>query len=200
MFQVGRRQSSCSRRPPGRDLLPRDHSSSESELTMGHFQENVTEYLRADRATFVNTECLIQLDPGDIVSRGTHWYCDAVAVNFRESAVFLCEVTYSASMGSLVGRLQAWASNWEALCRALRRDSCVPSNFAVCPWVFIPKSNHRQFERKLSSVLSGTAGPSTMPTPRVTYLESVVPWNYPSWDRKLTELASSPSASVETEG
>jgi len=82
---------------------------------VGYFQEIVTEYLRADRAMFVNTECLIQLNPGDVVSKGTHWYCDAVAVNFRESAVYLCEVTYSTSLSALIGRLQAWSSNWVRL-------------------------------------------------------------------------------------
>ena len=28
-----------------------------------------------------------------------------------------------------------------------------------------------------------------MPTPRVTYFEAVAPWQYPTWDRKLTAIA-----------
>jgi hypothetical protein len=61
-----------------------------------YFQGVVTEYLRADRAVFVNTECCIQLNPLDNPDKsGPHWYCDAVAVNFRDSKVFLCEVSYS---------------------------------------------------------------------------------------------------------
>jgi len=56
---------------------------------MDYFQGVVTEYLRANRATFVNTECLIQLEAGDTPAKGQHWYCDAVAVNFKEKTVGL---------------------------------------------------------------------------------------------------------------
>jgi hypothetical protein len=42
---------------------------------MDYFQGVVTEYLRADRTIFVNTECLIQLDGGDPPGKGRHWYC-----------------------------------------------------------------------------------------------------------------------------
>ena len=86
---------------------------------MGYFQEVVTEYLRADRAVFVNTECLIRLHPNDISTKGAHWYCDAVAVNFREKSVHLCEVSYSTTLHALGARLQTWAKNWPALCAAL---------------------------------------------------------------------------------
>jgi hypothetical protein len=57
---------------------------------MDYFQGVVTENLRADRAMFVNTECCIQLNPGANPDRtGPHWFCDAVAVNLRDEAVFL---------------------------------------------------------------------------------------------------------------
>jgi len=59
---------------------------------MDYYQGVVIEYLRANRARFVNTECLIQLEAGDNPDRGTHWYCDAVTIDLRESAVFLCEI------------------------------------------------------------------------------------------------------------
>jgi len=167
---------------------------------VGYFQEIVTEYLRADRTTFVNTECLIQLNPGDVVSKGTHWYCDAVAVNFRESVVYLCEVTYSTSLTALIGRLRTWGSNWIPLCEALARDCQVPASLTVRPWVFIPQSHHSHFQKKLSSIAGIGVGSGTMPTPRVTYLESVVPWNYPSWDRKVTDLANAPSESLANGG
>jgi hypothetical protein len=62
---------------------------------MDYFQGVVTEFLRADRAMFVNTEYLIQLEPGSSLAKGRHWYCDALAINFKESTVHLCEVSYS---------------------------------------------------------------------------------------------------------
>jgi hypothetical protein len=155
---------------------------------MSYFQDVVTEFLRADRAMFVNTECLIQLNPADAVSKGTHWYCDAVAVNFRERSVYLCEVTYSATLQALFGRLQAWKANWPAVCGALVRDCEVPTDFKVHPWIFIPEARRNVFERRRPSLVDASAGAQQMPLPRVTYLESVVPWNYPSWDRKLSLL------------
>lgn len=45
---------------------------------MDYFQGVVTEYLVADRATYVNTEPLIQLDANEL-KKGRHWYCDAAA-------------------------------------------------------------------------------------------------------------------------
>src|SRR5260370_41944842 len=42
------------------------------------------------RFVFVNTECCIQINPADNPDRsGPHWYCDAVAADFRSKTVFL---------------------------------------------------------------------------------------------------------------
>lgn len=49
---------------------------------MDYFQGVVTEFLRANRSTFVNTEYLIQLDEVKTPLKARHWYCDALAVNF----------------------------------------------------------------------------------------------------------------------
>ena len=82
---------------------------------MDYFQGVVTDYLRANRSVFVNTECLIQLDEGNKQLKDRHWFCDAMAVNFKESTVYLCEITYSATMQSLVSRLHAWRMHWTEL-------------------------------------------------------------------------------------
>ncbi len=79
---------------------------------MDYFQGVVTEFLRADRAVFVNTECLIQLEPGNAPRRDRHWYCDAVAVNMQRQSVYLCEVSYSRTLHALLRRLQSWRANW----------------------------------------------------------------------------------------
>ena len=133
---------------PGQSLLgvaTITHYLRENQLD--YFQGVVTEYLRANRSVFVNTECLIQLDEGDRQIKGRHWYCDAMAVNFKESKVYLCETTYSATMQSLLSRLQAWQSNWSELARAVLRDAGAPSDWNVQPWVFIPKGHHDGFAR-----------------------------------------------------
>jgi hypothetical protein len=91
-----------------------------------YYQGVVIEFLRADRAVFVNTECCIQLHTGASPDVGMHWYCDAVAINMRERQVFLCEITYSKILDALLKRLTGWNANWSALRLALVRDLCVP--------------------------------------------------------------------------
>lgn len=151
---------------------------------MDYFQGVVTEYLRADRAMFVNTECLIQLEVAEAPAKGRHWFCDAVAVNFRESTVYLCEVTYSATLHSLLARLQAWDSHWDLLWQAIVRDCGIPMAWAVRPWVFIPEARHPILDRKLGPILDAARDGTRMPRPKITYLESVTPWKYRTWDRR----------------
>ena len=150
---------------------------------MDYFQAVVTEYLRAHRGTFVNTECCIQLNPGDNPdTSGPHWYCDAVAVNFELKKISLCEVTYSKSLSALMKRLSSWAENWELLKIAIVRDSFVPADWAVQPAVFVAEELLNLLKRKLGVVLTNTA--TTMPYPDLIALESVLPWKYRSWNRK----------------
>lgn len=160
---------------------------------MDYFQGIVTEFLRADRAVFVNTECCIQLNPGlNPDTSGPHWYCDAVAVNQRESAIYLCEITYSKSLASLQARLAGWAAHWTGVKAALVRDSALPPMWPVRPWIFIPASLAPSFEKKIQCIPNIGNGPDKMPTPRITALEEVLPWKYCSWNRTTdSELVSS---------
>jgi hypothetical protein len=157
---------------------------------LDYFQGVVTEYLRANRSVFVNTECLIQLDDGDKQFKDRHWYCDAMAVNFKESTIYLCEITYSSTMQSLLTRLQAWQANWEELSHAVLRDSGAPRDWKVQPWVFIPKKHHEVFAKKSAPVAAKPGVSQQMPAPRITYLESVMPWEYRTWDRKSDSIAN----------
>ena len=156
---------------------------------MDYFQGVVTEFLRAKRSIFVNTECLIQLDEGDKQIKDRHWYCDAMAVSIKESTIYLCEITFSATMQSLAARLQGWQANWVELNAAVIRDSGVPSDWRVQPWLFIPQEMRPILDKKLALIKPTLGSEGSMPTPRITYLESVAPWKYPSWDRKLDALA-----------
>lgn len=157
---------------------------------MDYFQGVVTEYLRADRAMFVNTECLLQLDPGDALAKGRHWYCDALAVNFRESTLYLCEVSYSTTLQSLLRRLAGWRSNWPELRAALYRDCGVPIEWHASPWVFIPSKCHPLLTQRLNAIPAAESGTAAMPRPRITLLESVTPWSYKTWDRRESKLES----------
>ena len=114
---------------------------------MSYYQDVVVEYLRADRARFVNTEYLIQLNPNN-ESKGTFWYCDAVAVSFSDSTIYLCEVTYSKTMTALIKRLRAWSANWSGVRAALIRDAQIPNpkDWAVKLWLFVPAKHEPPFE------------------------------------------------------
>ena len=147
-----------------------------------YFQGVVAEYLRADRSVFVNSEILIQLDPGLSPRKGRFWYCDLLAVSMRERVAYLCEVTYASSVSSLIARLRAWQTHWAELRSALERDCSIESSWHVAPWVFLPESRRETYERKLS--LLAPFELSSMPEPKVTVLEDVVPWKYRTWDRQ----------------
>ena len=148
---------------------------------MDYYQGVVVEYLRADRAVFVNTECCIQLNPGknpDVT--GPHWYCDAVALDLRRRIVLLCEVSYSSSLAALLSRLGDWSENWSGVRAALIRDCLVESTWTVQPWLFVPNARREGLQRKLALLCEPR---SAMPMPLITDLENVVPWKYAAWNR-----------------
>ncbi|KAB8038529.1 hypothetical protein [Janthinobacterium aquaticum] len=155
---------------------------------MDYFQGVVTDYLRADRAMFINTECCIQLNPGHNPDRtGHHWYCDAVAVNFRTREVFLCEVSYSKSLNALLKRITGWNEHWTQLKQALVRDCAVPGDWHVQPWLFVPAELQPGLERKLALLPKTDGQGALVPTAKITALENILPWKYPSWNRIAEE-------------
>ena len=151
---------------------------------MDYFQGVVTEFLRANRSTFVNTEFCIQLDPGGEPLKGRHWYCDAIAADFEGKTIYLCEVTYSKTLHALVSRLQAWKKCWPLLCNAIARDCSVPDDWKVQPWLFIPSASRDKMKEKLTALGITPNAPDQMPYPWITDLENVVPWKYSNWNRK----------------
>ena len=151
---------------------------------MDYYENVVIEYLRADRSLFVNTECCIQINEGSNPdTSGPHWYCDAVTVDFRNSEIYLCEISFANQLSSLTNRLNGWNEHWKEVCLALVRDCNVPSNWPVRPWVFTPED----LVPKLISKIKKLPPNSEMPPPKITTLEMVQPWKYQSWSR-LGEL------------
>ncbi len=147
---------------------------------MDYFEGVVTDYLSADRAMFVNPQCRIQLSAGDTRKKGEYWYCDILAVNFRQSTAYLCEVTLSKNVAALDKRLREWSASWLSIRGALVRDNFIPASWNVRPWVFVPKAHEELASRKLSQFLNPNGGPEQMPDPLVTFLEDVTPWKYPT--------------------
>jgi len=148
---------------------------------MNYYESVVIDYLRADRAIFVNTECCIQLNHAENPDNsGPHWYCDAVAVDFREQCIFLCEISYGKQLTELAKRLKQWHENWQILCKALVRDSLVPNNWPIRPWLFVPEDLVSLLLKRFEQI---RAGEELSYQPRITPLEMVQPWRYRSWNR-----------------
>jgi hypothetical protein len=107
---------------------------------MNYYESVVMDYLRADRAIFLNTEYCIQINPGNPDTSGPHWYCDAVALDFRSKEIFLCEISYAVRLADLLKRLKGWHDNWKGVCDAVARDSFLPEPWPIRPWLFVPES------------------------------------------------------------
>jgi hypothetical protein len=152
---------------------------------MDYYQSVVMEYLRADRAVFINTECCIQLvDSPNPDTSGLHWYCDAIAVNLRDKEVLLCEVTYAKGLTALLKRLRNWSSNWPELRKAIVRDCKIDPTWAVRPWIFAPRELLEKYSAPLCALkFDGVEC-------RTKYLEDIQPWKFRSWDRVREVTAS----------
>ena len=147
---------------------------------MDYYQGVVADYLSADPAMFVKPECCIRLDPDGPLKKGVHWYCDILAINLRTQTGYLCEVTYSQTLATLLKRLGDWACNWPAVREALVRDNHVPSDWKVRPWVFVPSTQAGAASSKISKLSTLYDTPEPMPEAKVTKLEDVPPWLYPA--------------------
>jgi hypothetical protein len=150
---------------------------------MDFYQGVVVEYLRADRAVFVNTECCIQLnDAPNPDASGPHWYCDAVAVDLRNETVFLCEISFAERLGALLDRLKQWSEDWPEVRAALVRDCKVPATWPVRPWLFVPEASIERLVGKIEQ--TNAANCFAVFEPRITPLECVQPWQYRSWNHQ----------------
>lgn len=149
---------------------------------MDYYEGVVVDYLRADRALFVNTEFCIQLSEGHNPDKGIrHWYCDAVVADFRSETAFLCEISYSAKLPALIKKLRDWRDNWESIRLALAREGHLPKDWLarLRPWLFVPEECTSLLRKELTGIGNG----SPVFIPIITPLEMVQPWRYCSWDR-----------------
>jgi hypothetical protein len=147
-----------------------------------YFQGVVSDYLRANRGTYVNSECCIQLNPGENPDdTGPHWFCDALAIHLPSRTAYLCEVSFAKELSALRGRLKDWRLNWAQLRVALERDCGIPLVWRVRPWAFVPAELHSKLAAY--SKISKVAASDSMPPIKVTALEDVLPWKYKSWHR-----------------
>jgi hypothetical protein len=91
-------------------------------------------------------------------------------------------------MSTLAARLHSWSAHWTEIRQAIIRDCGIPAAWQIKPWAFIPKAYHDALKKRIRAITNSHTNEDGMPPPRITYLESVVPWNYKTWDRKLAAL------------
>lgn len=156
---------------------------------MDYYESVVLDYLRADRAVFLNTEYCLQVKPGQC--KGLHWFCDAVALDLRSATIFLCEISYAEGLAALIKRLRAWHEHWEGIRIALERDSSLLESWAVRPWLFVPEKSVPLLVKRL-----GQIGDELHPV--ITPLEMVQPWcwSYRDGSRNHERLDLKAEASV----
>jgi hypothetical protein len=147
---------------------------------MDYYQGIVADYLTGDPTIFVKPECCIRLSSEGPLRKGEHWYCDILAISLREQRAYLCEVTYSQTLGALSKRLRDWAENWSSIRAALVRDNQVPNDWEIRPWLFVPRKQEELARIKVAEIRAGHDGPGSMADADVTCLEEVVPWLYRS--------------------
>lgn len=162
---------------------------------MDYYQGVVLDYLRTDRAIFVNPECCIQLKEGKAPAKNAHWYCDAVAIDLSGPTVFLCEISYAAGLSKLIHRLGAWSQHWDGVQHALQRDCKISSGWPVRPWLFVPEQDVEKLVSRVN-LMSGGNGHRVL-RPRITTLESVQPWNRTSWLHRDSDTDKSKSGIPE---
>jgi len=165
---------------------------------MDYYQGVVREFLQADRSMFVHEELIIDLDydekrPQGKNAKGRHWICDLAAISQRERTMYLGEVTTSKSLQTLVQRFKNWSKVWPKLVNSLVRDSGLNAEWKVVPWAFIPKASQDLLEKRIAMMKNVGSKSDEMPSPKVTYLEDVVPWKHKEWKGRPSEFIPSPS-------
>jgi hypothetical protein len=146
--------------------------------SLDDYESAVLHYLRSDRALFVNTQFCIQINDGpNPYMSGPHWYCDAVALDFRCKKIFLCEILYATNLDGLIDRMKDWKDHWAGVPMALARDCYHADQWPIAPWLFVPETRVAFLKRRLDEI----APPFE---PKITPLEGTHPWFYPSWNRE----------------
>jgi hypothetical protein len=149
---------------------------------LDYYQGVINDYIAADRALFINPEFCLQINAAtNAETNGTHWYADAVAVDFRDRNIFLCEMTFSSSLYSLIKRLTSWKEHWHLIPEILKRDAFLPEEWPIRPWIFVPEERVPKLLKGISALINDTEQP--LPTPRITTMEMVQPWQYKTWNR-----------------
>ena len=148
---------------------------------MDPYKSVVMDYLQADKAVFVNAECCVRIEEAGEGEKPEHrCACDAVAIDLRHGAVYLCETAFEHRIQPLIQKLSRWTKDWDSIKKALQRDCKVPEGWRVHVWLFVPRESIEALDAKLEH-LRQTIGSKFKV--KITALEDVQPWRSSSWER-----------------
>lgn len=144
-------------------------------------EDMVAEYLTGAKGFVVNPAFHIKIASSTPApSSRVHWICDIVAVDLRQSAVYLCEVSIAKKLTAMTDRLYAWRQNWSAVRASLIAGIGAGEDWPITPWLFVNQGLVDLAHRKMDWVMSQPAPAPEMPRPHVIELETVMPWRYRS--------------------
>jgi hypothetical protein len=145
---------------------------------MDHYKSVVLEYLQSDRTVFLNTRCCLLTDePAHPEKSSPAWFCDAVAIDLRHRAVYLCDVAYK--LQALLKKITAWAQNWDSIQAALQRNCKLPPSWRTHVWLFVPRETIETLDARLEDLRRSTGCPFKV---KITAIEDVQPWRFWTWD------------------
>lgn len=158
---------------------------------MDHYKAVVRDFLQADPAVFLNARCRFRVDQAaDTEGAGQHCSCDAVAIDLRYGAVYLCDAAFEEELHPLIEKLSAWTERWDSIKTSLRHECMVPANWRVYVWLFVPKDSIEMLDEKLEH-LRQTIGSKFKV--KITALEDVQPWRASTWKPSEAEWETNAS-------
>lgn len=141
----------------------------------------VMDYLQSDRAVFVNAAFRTQLDSSQGPEKPVRgWSCDAVAIDLRHGAVYICQAAIEQKPLSLIKKLSAWNKKWELIKTAVQRDCKVPAKWRIHVWLFVPRESIEIFDSELEELRHVIGSKFKV---KITVLEDVQPWRASTWQR-----------------
>ena len=149
---------------------------------MDHYKNVVMDYLQSDRAVFVNADCQFELpQQSQNHKEPEQCHCDAVAIDLRHGAVYLCETAMEDQLPALLAKLTGWTKHWDAIKANLQRECKVPADWRIHVWLFVPKAVTETLEDQLEKLRHSEGARFKV---KLTILEEIQPWNTADWRRK----------------
>lgn len=149
---------------------------------MDHYKTVVMDYLQSDRAVFVNADCRFEgAPPAEPEKKPEQCQCDAVAIDLRHGAVYLCETAMEDQLPDLLKKLAGWTKHWDSIKATLQRECKVPAHWRVHVWIFVPRAVTETLEDELEQLRQNAGSRFKV---KLTVLEEIQPWDSLKWRRK----------------